>query len=306
MIAAGRIFAPEKIRGFMGYAARRPLCLAGLVIALMLGISSRTDHLSQKTVFRKRSAATASGEGRKVYPLSVIHGGAYSAEELNRARQLDSVVGAHYADFGRSPVVQHTPANLFMYVSYRKSDKVYWTRTKRRIPKGESVLSDGKNLARTRCGNRLSFTPQQPLSPENELSEEAFDVPEVPKVSIPFDAPTPPAAEADLYVPASPLLNDLFSPMPPPFAVSYPIATARPGGAYAPIGILGAGSPWGGTPLFLGGSGFLSRNQTAGQGVPLAVPAISGAPEPATTKLLLVSALVFVLLCLTRRIHFKL
>jgi hypothetical protein len=163
MIAAGRIFAPEKIRGFMGYAARRPLCLAGLVIALMLGISSRTDHLSQKTVFRKRSAATASGEGRKVYPLSVIHGGAYSAEELNRARQLDSVVGAHYADFGRSPVVQHTPANLFMYVSYRKSDKVYWTRTKRRIPKGESVLSDGKNLARTRCGNRLSFTPQQPL-----------------------------------------------------------------------------------------------------------------------------------------------
>src|SRR5437764_1059357 len=43
------------------------------------------------------------------------------------------------------------------------------------LPEGEAVLTDGDNLARARCGNRISFTPQQPVGPEVDT-----DTPEAP------------------------------------------------------------------------------------------------------------------------------
>jgi hypothetical protein len=310
MIAVGQTFTPEKIQRFIKGAVRRPLYLAGLLIAVVLSISLRTDHPSKREISRAHPAATVSGEERKIYPLSVIHGGAYSADELNRARRLDSVVRDHYADFGSNPVVQRASADLFMYVSYRKSDKVYWTRTKRRIPKGEPVLSDGKHLARARCGNRLSFTPQQPLSPEKELSEETLNTPELPKISIPFDTAAPPVTEADLYVPASSVPADLFSPLLPPFTAYPSLAAAGPNGGYTAMGIPGgmpaAGSPFWGGPFLSGGGGFPARSGVTSLGVPAAVPAIIGIPEPATTRLLLISFLIFALLPFWKKPYFRL
>jgi hypothetical protein len=309
MIAAGQTFTPEKIQHFIKCVVRRPLYLTGLLVAVVLSISLHTDHTSKRAVARAHRAATVSGEERKIYPLSVIHGGAYSADELNRARRLDSVVRAHYADFGNNPVMRQAPADLFMYISYRKSDKVYWTRTKLRIPKGESVLSDGKHLARARCGNRLSFTPQQPLSPETELSEGAFNAPEVPKVSIPFDVPAPPATEADLYVPASSIPADLFSPLLPPFTVSRSLAAAGPSGRDVTMGISGgmpaAGSPFWGGPFFYAyaGGGFPAQSGVIGLGTPAAIPAIIGIPEPAATKLLLLSILILILFPFRARMY---
>ncbi len=44
------------------------------------------------------------GVTRNVYPLSVIYGGAYSGEELVRARKVDAVVARHYAGFGSASV----------------------------------------------------------------------------------------------------------------------------------------------------------------------------------------------------------
>ena len=308
MVAAERIFAPKKIWRFTGYAACWLLCLAGLVVALRLSTSPHKNYASKKAGAKERLTAAPSAEARKIYPLSVIGGGAYSAEELNRARRLDPVVRAHYANFGKNPVVRRTPADLFMYVSYRKSDVVYWTGTKRRIPKGEPVLSDGENSARARCGNRLSFTPQQPIDSKKELPEEAFNTPETPKVSIPFDTPLPPATEADLYVPAGPLLADLFSPLLPSSPSFHTGASAGTSGAYLPMPGWGAGSPPGGSPLLLRGAGLPSQAGTAGAAGPgtiFAVPLVVSTPEPATAELLLLPILIFALPLLSRRMHFR-
>ena len=280
------------------YIVRRMLCWAGLFVALMLSISLHTERRSNKIALNKRVPIDTHEAVRSIYPLSVIYGGAYSAEELNRARRLDPVVRVHYADFGKTAVAQQTPKDLLMYVSYRKADRVYWTKTKRRIPAGELVLSDGKNLARARCGNRLSFTPQQPTAPEKEPSEEAFNTPETPKIDIPFDAPPLPVTEADLYVPAPPLPADLLLPrMLPPspktISASQPIASAPLGGAYGPAQMSPSGFYMGGATLF-GGSGLPVLRGTAGLGTPLAVPVIS-TPEPSTAGLLLFSGFTLLL-----------
>ena len=54
------------------------------------------------------------------------------------------------------------------YVSYRKNNSIFATRKQLRIPKGELVLTDGTHLARARCGNRLSDTPAEPTSAQEE------------------------------------------------------------------------------------------------------------------------------------------
>jgi hypothetical protein len=302
MIAAGRVLSPMKIGRWL-------LCLAGLVVAFVVSTSQDKTHLSKKTNFREHVAATKSAEGRRIYPLSVISGGVYSAEELNRARKLDSVVNAHYAGFGKNPVVQQTSKDLLMYVSYRKSDAVYWTRTKRRIPKGEFILSDNSNLARARCGNRLSFTPQQPSSPDKEPVEEVLNTPEAPEILLPFDAPPPPTIEASLYVPADPLPADLLSRLSSPTAVAFPHNAVPFGasGAYLPMPGWGAGSfGTGGTPFLAGGIGS-SAQANAGSGTSSSVPITVGnlvvisTPEPASARLLLLPVLIMAFFCLRER-----
>ncbi|MDR1728350.1 MAG: PEP-CTERM sorting domain-containing protein [Acidobacteriota bacterium] len=122
---------------------------------------------------------------RKVFPYSVIPGGVRSREELSANVRTDKVVTAHYADFdvSKARLVQ-APSTRFMYVSYRLKNKIYWTSKKIRIPQGETLITDGTCEARTRCGNRVSATPQTPVS-ENEPDVESFDIPQMASMDLP-------------------------------------------------------------------------------------------------------------------------
>jgi hypothetical protein len=114
---------------------------------------------------------------RMVYPYSVIPGGVRSREELAENFVKDPVVASHFADFGisQSKIVR-AEETQFMHVSYRMRNKVYWTKKTVKIPKGESLITDGRDTARTRCGNKVSVLPQEPVSDE-EPPVETFDIP---------------------------------------------------------------------------------------------------------------------------------
>lgn len=102
---------------------------------------------------------------RRLYAFSVIPGGVQSAQELLAAARNDSLVRAHYADFN---IDDARPMKLdrdrAVYVSYRMDGKIFWTSHKVALRKGETLITDGSHLARTRCGNRVSDTPQSPVS----------------------------------------------------------------------------------------------------------------------------------------------
>ena len=100
---------------------------------------------------------------QKVFPYSVIPGGAQSAQELAKAVQADPVVARHYSDFDLSRVRRVTLSSpRLLYVSYRIGNEVYWTKRKLALRKGETLLRDGRSKARTRCGNRISVSPLRP------------------------------------------------------------------------------------------------------------------------------------------------
>ena len=116
----------------------------------------------------------------RLYPFSVIPGGARTEEQLKNALLHDPVAASHYADFDVADThVIHMDRTRAMYVSYRIGNNIYWTSKRLEIPGGETVLSDGVHEARTRCGNRLSETPELPISAK-EPTRALLEGPAVP------------------------------------------------------------------------------------------------------------------------------
>jgi hypothetical protein len=251
-------------------AAAALLCLGCIVL---LGVSLELGFHSWQTVataepvaapfWPPSSALLPTGHSRTVYPYSVIAGGAQSPTELREAMAGDPVVAQHYADFDITKAHRVTlDAPKLVYVSYRIGNKVFWTKNKLALRKGEAMLSDGSNMARTRCGNRISVLPVRPYAPAEPTSSE-LDGPEFPAmVSAPylaaFSASPPSLFPGPVQSPGGPVAS--FVPVAPFFPL--------PGGG----GIIGnrnsstppPGSGGGGTP----GSGGGGTPGTGGGGTP--------------------------------------
>ena len=113
----------------------------------------------------------ANDSARAVYPYSVIPGGVESAAELRNSATRAPVVAKHYEDFyiERARVVRLSEDRP-LYVSYRLGNNVFWSKKRFMLRKGETVITDGEHMARTRCGNRLAEAPTGPvMAAEPEL-----------------------------------------------------------------------------------------------------------------------------------------
>jgi len=125
---------------------------------------------------------------RPVYPYSVVRGGVFSAGEAKRAVEKDPVVARHYTGIDTDKLrLRKLTQDRAAYVSYRKGDEVYWTAKPVKLSAGEYVLSDGANVIRARCGNRLSESQEEPVSvAEEPVVEAVLDSPMEPEeVSLP-------------------------------------------------------------------------------------------------------------------------
>jgi hypothetical protein len=228
------------------------------------------------------------GHLRTVYPYSVIAGGAQSGQELREAVAVDAVVAQHYADFDITKARRVTlEAPKLMYVSYRIGNKVFWTKHKLALRKGEAMLSDGSNMARTRCGNRVSVLPVRPNAPAEPTSSE-LDGPEFPAIAsspylAAYSAPLPALFSGPIQSPGGPAGS--FAPVAPFFPL--------PGGG----GIIGNRNS--STPPPGGGSGGGGNTPPPGGGTPgsgggtpppigTPGPPPVGIPEPGTAALVLI------------------
>jgi hypothetical protein len=153
------------IRTFRSFHEESPTQVSSLSANWQTSLDLSTKALSQRPIF----------------PYSIVPGGIRDAHELQKAAAGDSVVARHYSDFR---IIQaHTlrlNRPLEMYVSYRKNNQVYWTKNRMLIPAGETLISDGENLARVRCANRLSPIAAKPLAASEPTTEELSDPTFVP------------------------------------------------------------------------------------------------------------------------------
>jgi PEP-CTERM motif-containing protein len=168
-----------------------------------VGPDSEANNAGRNMLLLTQQESLRQIESRPVYAYSVVSGGVKDARELKWVAQHDPVVASHYVGFNydRARVVR-LALERSVYVSYRIGDRVYWTRRRVTLKKGETVITDGKITARSRCGNRVEEAPQQATSSSE---------PPVAK----FDEPMLPALGTGLLHPAVPFQSALLSPPGP-------------------------------------------------------------------------------------------
>ncbi len=106
---------------------------------------------------------------RIVYPYSVVSGGVAGPEEALAAARQDAAVREHYSGIRLEQAwMAENPQGRLVHVSYRKGDRIYWTRNKVRLAAGEQILTDGKHEIRARCGNRIAAQPLGSVEPAGE------------------------------------------------------------------------------------------------------------------------------------------
>jgi hypothetical protein len=163
--------------GVLGVAA----CAAAFALAMRpsapsapaAGVTALAAAPDPATAVQPAAEQAETKKTRRVYPYSIVPGGVLDRRELSHAIVVDKVVAAHYAAFEASKAtVKTVAAPRGVYVSYRKGDKVYWTAKKLQLAQGETVLSDGQNEIRTRCGNRISDVPRLPVEAKGPSEEE--------------------------------------------------------------------------------------------------------------------------------------
>jgi hypothetical protein len=191
--------------------------------------------------------------------------------ELRSALAHDPVAAAHYAafDLANARVVQVREARS-VYVSYRRGDDVFWTSKKLRLAVGETLITDGQHISRTRCGNQISDEPRMPVSLAGDPEPQTLDTPVAYEVIEPF------VASIGGEIGGGPPANAL-----PLFALAGP-----------------AGGGIGGTPGGPGISGVSIIPTTGGVFPGPSNPAPISTPEPGT--LILLSA-GFACACLFRK-----
>jgi hypothetical protein len=192
-------------------------------------------------------------------------------------------VRAHYADFGNIVAFRTIPAAMGFYISYRIANRIYWTAHKRPVPKGELVFSDGKHLARARCGNQLSLVAQEPKLRGDQPEETVLDDIETPTASV-LDTIRPPLLLEDvspLHIPA--LLEDK-QRSPSLLASAIPGETA---------GVLGNGASPAIIQSTVGPIDDLNTHHST---------SISDAPEPTTLGLFIAGFGAVLIRCLARKV----
>jgi hypothetical protein len=281
-------YVPFRTRVVVAGALLSVCCIAILGAFLELGVRGwepvATAEPTAAPFWPPSSSLSPTGHSRTVYPYSVIAGGAHSPQELREAAAVDPVVAQHYADFDITNARRVTlDAPKLVYVSYRIGNKVFWTKHKLALRKGEAMLSDGRNMARTRCGNRISVLPVRPYAPAEPTSSE-LEGPEFPAmVSSPYlaaySAPVPALFSGPIQAPSGPGVSGVpvvpFFPLPGGGGIvgNRSSSTPPPGG----------GSGGGGNTPPPGGGDGTPPPGGGGGGTPPPV----GVPEPGTAVLVL-------------------
>jgi PDZ domain len=94
--------------------------------------------------------------------LALIPGGITSIEEFLQRVAEDPTLNAFFGSCDVEATFQQLPDDILVFVAFRRSQEIKWTRRPLLVHKGEYVLTFCGKTVLARCGNLISWTPMQP------------------------------------------------------------------------------------------------------------------------------------------------
>ena len=172
--------------------------LSGLCIVVLSILGFQIARRLRLEVLDIKPPKMSFRAARQMFPFSVVPGGLQDTRELAESISKDPVVRDHYSDLKPDRMwFMRVKKPILAYVSYRKGCDVRWTTHPVNIPANELVLTDGKNMVRARCGNRIELKKPQPLPT-------AVIPPDVPPPDIAMDTGLPALVPPTITPPAPP------------------------------------------------------------------------------------------------------
>lgn len=219
----------------MGFCLSKKAASLSAVL-LVCGFTACTSRrpLNGTSAPTRASVSTVAGNfTRRVYPYSLIPGGVESAAELQTYSAVDRTLADHYSGLGDGLVITKVDQDQRLYASYRVADAIYWTKNRIVVHAGEDILSNGKDMVRARCGNRLSNIAQTPVR--------QFE---------------PPPVYTDRFIPEIVVLQppSVIEPYVPPMLPDFPLV-APPERTGTPPALESGGGRTGVPPAILTGGG---------------------------------------------------
>ena len=152
-------------------------CCTPILISVYVGPHEwhRRGQQAEGNASDMRASLSGRSMAKRIYPYSVVSGGVMSRDEATAAISEDPIVADHYQGIRSeklTPIKLRT--RIFAFVSYRKGNRVAWTQRRLPIGAGELLMSDGRELIRARCGNRISTVSRTPVMDDEPTGEE-FD-----------------------------------------------------------------------------------------------------------------------------------
>jgi hypothetical protein len=166
--------------------------------------------------------------------FALLRGGFSSVDEFFERVHDDPVLHAFYGDCSDRNASMHAlPENITAFSTFRKGDKILWSRKPLLIKQGEYVMTFCGKSVLARCGNLISVVP---MTPSEDIAPAVLEAPaEVP------DAPLVLVASAAAPAPV---------PVVPVAAAAVPTVTAASHGFFfvPPFYVPPGGSHGGPTP----------------------------------------------------------
>lgn len=131
---------------------------------------------------------------RPRYPLSVIPGGVGTLAEFNMRAKQDPLLAGLACE---SAHTETTPSDIVVFTTFRRGNKILWNRRPIAVKKGERLVVGCGRTVLMRCGNEISYTPQEPSESLPPGTLETPITPAPPTALVPPAETLPPAFHAD-------------------------------------------------------------------------------------------------------------
>jgi len=145
---------------------------------LFFAFLNRGDFLKHIAAFQEQTGTTAPRTAVKQHTkppgvsvinvsyrplnLALIPGGITSVEEFLQRVAEDPTLNSFFGSCDVEATIQPLPADLVVFMAFRRGQEIKWTRRPLLVHEGEYALTFCGKTVLARCGNLISWTPMQP------------------------------------------------------------------------------------------------------------------------------------------------